>query len=100
MSLSEEERNTLLKPIFDNGWRMDDSGRDAIKRQLVFKDFNQAFGFMTQVALKAEKLNHHPEWFNCYNKVDILLTSHDVNGLSKRDVELANFIDKIEPPSN
>ena len=67
---------------------------------MVFKDFNQAFGFMTQVALKAEKLNHHPEWFNCYNKVDLLLTSHDVNGLSKRDVELANFIDKIEPPSN
>ena len=92
--LTSDERDQLLKPLLESGWKMDDSGRDAIKKELVFKDFIQAFGFMSSVALKAEKMNHHPEWFNCYNKINILLSSHDVNGLSERDIKLANFIDK------
>ena len=93
--LTSEERDQQLKPLFQSGWKMDDSGRDAIVKQLIFKDFIQAFGFMSTVALKAEKMNHHPEWFNCYNKINILLSSHDVNGLSERDIELAKFIDEI-----
>uniref|UniRef100_A0A914CNI3 4a-hydroxytetrahydrobiopterin dehydratase n=1 Tax=Acrobeloides nanus TaxID=290746 RepID=A0A914CNI3_9BILA len=70
-------------------------GRDAIKKELKFKDFNEAFGFMTRVALKAETMDHHPEWFNVYNKVDITLATHFVNGLSERDVKLAKFIDSV-----
>ena len=70
-------------------------GRDAITKQFHFHDFNAAFGFMVQVALKAEKMNHHPEWCNVYGKVDITLSSHDVEGLSNRDVKLATFIDKL-----
>ncbi|KAF9274283.1 putative pterin-4-alpha-carbinolamine dehydratase [Mortierella alpina] len=70
-------------------------GREAIKRTLVFKDFNAAFGFMTRVALYADKADHHPEWFNVYNRVEITLATHDVQGLSVRDVKLAKFIDEI-----
>ncbi|XP_030085240.2 pterin-4-alpha-carbinolamine dehydratase 2 [Serinus canaria] len=68
--------------------------RDAIYKEFNFKNFNQAFGFMTRVALQAEKMNHHPEWFNVYSKVQITLISHDCGGLTKRDVKLAQFIDK------
>lgn len=68
--------------------------RDAVMRSLRFADFNSAFAFMTAVALAAEKANHHPEWSNVYNRVDIVLTTHDVGGLSDRDVALADFIDK------
>jgi 4a-hydroxytetrahydrobiopterin dehydratase len=69
--------------------------RDAIARSLKFKDFNEAFGFMTRVALLAEKADHHPEWSNVYNKVEIVLTTHDAGGVTKRDVELALAIDEI-----
>lgn len=92
--LTDEQRKTLLQPLLSNGWKMDDGGRDAICKELIFKDFVHAWGFMSMVAIKAEKMNHHPEWFNCYNKVSILLSSHDVNGLSERDVKLANFIEQ------
>jgi 4a-hydroxytetrahydrobiopterin dehydratase len=95
MSLNEEQRNESLQPLLKNGWKMVDD-RDAIKKHLEFKDFNEAFAFMTRVALKAEKMDHHPEWFNVYNKVDITLSSHDVNGLSDRDIRLARFIDTLE----
>lgn len=92
--LSAEQRDQLLKPLLDQkGWSMDKSGRDAISKEFQFKDFNQAFGFMAQVALRAEKMDHHPEWFNCYNRVNILLSSHDVAGLSERDIRLANSIE-------
>lgn len=76
------------------GWSMVD-GRDAIKKEFKFEDFNAAFGFMTKVALMAERMDHHPEWFNVYNRVDITLSTHDAGGLTERDIRLAKFIDTI-----
>ncbi|GIX68210.1 pterin-4-alpha-carbinolamine dehydratase [Caerostris extrusa] len=93
MKLSEEERSSKLSPLLSAGWSMVEN-RDAIYKEFLFKDFNQAFGFMTRIAMQAEKMDHHPEWFNVYNKVQITLSSHDVSGLSNRDVRLANFIEK------
>ncbi|MSP83007.1 MAG: 4a-hydroxytetrahydrobiopterin dehydratase [Alphaproteobacteria bacterium] len=75
------------------GWA-EVAGRDAIHRSFRFKDFNAAFGFMTRVAMKAERMDHHPEWTNAYGRVDITLSSHDVNGISERDTRLARFIDQ------
>jgi 4a-hydroxytetrahydrobiopterin dehydratase len=72
-------------------------GRDAIRRTVAFKDFNAAFGFMSRVALMAERMDHHPEWSNVYNRVEITLSTHDCGGLSERDVALAKFIDSITP---
>lgn len=91
--LTEEERETKLKSLLTNGWSLV-TNRDAIYKEFLFKTFNQAYGFMTMVALQADKMNHHPEWFNVYNKVNITLSSHDVDGLSQRDITLATFIDK------
>lgn len=68
--------------------------RDAVKKTFIFDDFTAAWGFMTKVALAAEKADHHPEWFNVYNKVEITLTTHDADGLSARDVALAEYIDR------
>jgi 4a-hydroxytetrahydrobiopterin dehydratase len=67
--------------------------RDAIIKTFRFKDFNAAFGFMTRIALAAEKLDHHPEWFNVYNRVDVLLATHDSDGVTELDVELAKMMD-------
>ncbi|XP_050463254.1 probable pterin-4-alpha-carbinolamine dehydratase [Cataglyphis hispanica] len=92
--LTPEEREQNLNPLLSSGWTIQ-SDRDAIYKEFLFKNFNEAFGFMTRVALQAEKMDHHPEWFNVYNKVNITLSSHDVNGLSQRDVKLATFIDKV-----
>ena len=75
-------------------WREDAGERPAITRKLVFADFNAAFGFMTRVALKADKVDHHPEWSNVYNRVEILLTTHDAGGVTARDVDMARFIDE------
>lgn len=69
--------------------------RDAIARTFKFKDFNAAFGFMTRAALVAEKMDHHPEWFNVYNRVDVTLSTHDAGGLTGRDVALAEAMDKL-----
>ena len=69
--------------------------RDAITRRFTFKDFNQAFGFMTRVALLAEKADHHPEWSNVWNRVEVLLTTHDAGGLSTRDIQMAQAIDAL-----
>ena len=88
--LTAEERAEALAGLPD--WRPV-AGRDAISRTFRFRDFNQAFGFMTRVALWAEKLDHHPEWSNVYNRVEIVLTTHDAGGLSQRDIRLARHID-------
>ena len=69
-------------------------GRDAIHRDYKFKDFNAAFGFMSRVALAAEKLDHHPEWSNVYNRVEVTLATHDADGVTALDVELASFMDE------
>ncbi len=69
-------------------------GRDAIEKSYKFKDFNEAFGFMSRVALAAEKADHHPEWANVYNRVDVVLTTHDAGGVSEKDVKLATLMDK------
>uniref|UniRef100_A0A8C2R7P7 Pterin-4-alpha-carbinolamine dehydratase n=1 Tax=Capra hircus TaxID=9925 RepID=A0A8C2R7P7_CAPHI len=90
--LSAEERDQLLPNLRAVGWN-ELEGRDAIFKQFHFKDFNRAFGFMTRVALQAEKLDHHPEWFNVYNKVHITLSTHECAGLSERDINLASFIE-------
>jgi 4a-hydroxytetrahydrobiopterin dehydratase len=69
--------------------------KDAISKTFKFADFNAAFGFMTRVALKADQLDHHPEWFNVYNRVEVVLTTHDADGVSGLDVEMARFMDEI-----
>lgn len=76
-------------------WTYGEARGGLLARELKFKNFNQAFGFMTQVALFAESTDHHPEWSNVYNKVSVTLTTHDINGVSDKDVELALFIDEI-----
>ena len=93
--LSEDERKKEVDPLELTGWAHVE-GRDAIKKEFRFKNFNEAFGFMTRVALKAEQMNHHPEWFNVYNRVEVTLSTHDCNGLSSNDVEMAKFMDKAE----
>ncbi len=71
------------------------SGRDAITRKFVFKDFNEAFGFMTRAALVAEKMDHHPEWFNVYKTVEVTLSTHDAGGVTELDVKLAEAMNKL-----
>ena len=90
--LSQAERDTL--PMQLPAWRLAD-GRDAITREFRFADFSAAWGFMARVALLAEKHDHHPEWSNVWNKVIILLSTHDAGGLSARDVALACAIDAL-----
>eukprot|EP01134_Creolimax_fragrantissima_P004678 CFRG4678T1 len=92
VKLSEDQRSTLLGGL--KGWALVE-GRDAIYKEFIFGDFNEAFGFMTRVAIKADKMDHHPEWFNVYNKVQVTLSTHDCGGLSTRDVELASFINSL-----
>jgi 4a-hydroxytetrahydrobiopterin dehydratase len=75
------------------GWS-EVQGRDAISKSYKFADFNAAFGFMTRVALKADQMDHHPEWFNVYSKVDVTLATHDAGGVTEKDVKLAEFMDK------
>jgi 4a-hydroxytetrahydrobiopterin dehydratase len=88
--LSDEARRALAAEL--PGW-VPAEGRDALQKTFKFKSFSEAWGFMSRVALAAEKLNHHPEWFNVYNRVDITLTTHDCGGLSELDVKLAKRID-------
>jgi 4a-hydroxytetrahydrobiopterin dehydratase len=76
-----------------DGWHAADD-RDAIEKEFRFKDFNAAFGFMSRVALYAERHDHHPEWFNVYNRVEVTLTTHDAGGVSDKDVALAHFMDE------
>jgi 4a-hydroxytetrahydrobiopterin dehydratase len=90
--LTPEERAAQVAEL--HGWQTA-AGRDAIQRHFEFADFNEAFGFMTRVAIKAQEMDHHPEWFNVYNKVEITLSTHEANGLTERDIQLARFIDTI-----
>ena len=76
-----------------SSWNKTDDERDAITKDFKFSDFKSAFGFMTSIALKAEEIQHHPEWYNVFNKVKITLTTHDVSGLSQKDIILGQFID-------
>ena len=77
-----------------DGWS-DTEDRDAIQKTFTFKSFNQAFSFMTRVAMEAEKANHHPEWFNVYNRVDVTLRTHDAGGITEKDIKLAKFMEMI-----
>ncbi len=81
------------------GWSQAE-GRDALQKTFHFADFSQAFAFMTRVALKAEKMDHHPEWFNIYGTVEVTLATHQVGGVSLRDLEMARFMDHIAPPGS
>ena len=78
------------------GWQGAEE-RDAICKTYVFEDFEAAFAFMTQVAQKAEEMDHHPEWFNVYNRVEVTLATHDAEGVTGKDVELAAFMDMLAP---
>uniref|UniRef100_A0A6U2AD27 4a-hydroxytetrahydrobiopterin dehydratase n=1 Tax=Hemiselmis andersenii TaxID=464988 RepID=A0A6U2AD27_HEMAN len=91
--LNEGERAENLAPLLKGGWMLVE-GRDAIKKDFEFSDFVSAFGFMARCALHAEKADHHPEWFNVYNKVAVTLSTHECDGLSSRDVALATQMDR------
>lgn len=93
MKLTDEQLPALLEQL--PAWKPSSERGGTISRAFVFRDFAQAMGFMCQVAVVAEKRNHHPEWFNVYNRVEVTLTTHDVNGLSMNDVELARFMDQV-----
>lgn len=93
----EKLSGPLLKELLAtlDGWaKVKD--REAIYKQFVFSDFNSAFGWMARIALAAEKMDHHPEWFNVYNRVDVTLATHDVKGLSERDIKLAKVMDEAK----
>ncbi len=90
--LTGEARKAALARL--SGWS-EVKGRDAISKKFVFKDFNAAFGFMTRAALVAEKLDHHPEWFNVYKTVEVTLSTHDAGGLTERDVKLAEAMNEL-----
>ena len=88
--LKPAARAAFLREFRD--WR-EVQGRDAITRQFVFKDFSEAFAFMARVALLAEKLDHHPEWFNVYNKIDVTLSTHDAGGVTAKDIAMAKAME-------
>ena len=92
--LEAEARAAALEGLRPSGWR-EVEGRDAIARSLRFGDFSAAFGFMTRVALLAERMDHHPEWSNVYGRVEIVLTTHETGGVSERDVAMARAIDAL-----
>jgi 4a-hydroxytetrahydrobiopterin dehydratase len=92
--LSRDDRADLLPPLGETGWAAV-PGRDALRKILKFRTFSEAWGFMSRAALLAEKLNHHPEWKNVYNTVDITLTTHDCHGLSRLDIDLAAGMDRL-----
>ncbi|MEO1170325.1 MAG: 4a-hydroxytetrahydrobiopterin dehydratase [Pseudomonadota bacterium] len=88
--LNDDERAAALAAL--SGWEHD-AERDAISKRFEFADFSEAFAFMSRAALLAEKMDHHPEWFNVYNKVDVTLTTHDADGLSEKDVDMAKAME-------
>lgn len=92
--LSDTGRKTMLTPLFEAGWKMQED-RDAIAKTFEFSNFADAFGWMTRAAIWAEKWNHHPEWTNVYNRVEVVLSTHDVGGLSALDAKLARKLDQL-----
>lgn len=92
--LPSDQRKAALAAVPD--WKGVE-GRDAISRSFKFRDFNEAFGFMTRAALLAERMDHHPEWFNVWNRVDVTLSTHDAGGLTELDIKLAAAMDKLAP---
>lgn len=92
--LTEAERQSALPALDATGWRAAE-GRDAIRKVWKFRNFSEAWGFMTRAALSAEKLNHHPEWSNTYNVVDVTLSTHDAHGLTALDLKLAEVMDRL-----
>ena len=90
--LSEQEINNFLTN--NPEWTLV-SNREAIENKYVFNDFKAAFAFMTQMAMHAEQMNHHPEWFNVYNQVHVVLTTHDCDGLSEKDMKMAEIMDQL-----
>lgn len=90
--LTDAQRDAVLSEL--PRWRLRDDGL-ALESELKFADFNEAFGFMTRVAIYADKVDHHPEWFNVYNTVRVTLTTHDAGGLSQRDVDMARFVETL-----
>ncbi|MEP0338034.1 MAG: 4a-hydroxytetrahydrobiopterin dehydratase [Alphaproteobacteria bacterium] len=89
--LTGAARDTAIRDL--NGWA-EVPGRDAIIKTFTFKDFNAAFGFMSRAALLAEKMDHHPEWYNIYNRVEVTLATHDAGGVTQKDIDLAAFMDR------
>lgn len=87
-----KEISEVLKNL--KGWSVVD-GRDAIHKVFHFRDFNEAFGFMSRTAMMAEKMDHHPEWFNVYNRVEVTLTTHDAGGVTDKDIRLARFMNDL-----
>ena len=92
--LEGADRRAVLGGL--RGWA-EVEDRDAIRKAFRFADFNEAFAFMSRIALQAERMDHHPEWLNVYNRVEIVLSTHDVGGVTVRDVALARFIDSVTP---
>ena len=92
--LAEEKREDALAPLLSNGWE-EVEGRDALRKTYRFRNFVEAFGWMTRAALHAEKLNHHPEWTNVWNRVEVTLITHDCDGLSDLDIRLAKRMDAL-----
>ncbi|MGH1479682.1 MAG: 4a-hydroxytetrahydrobiopterin dehydratase [Geminicoccales bacterium] len=90
--LGDDERKVALAAL--EGWT-ESQDRDAICKTFTFKNFNQAFGFMTRTALLAEKMDHHPEWFNVYKTVEVTLTTHDASGITELDIKLAKAMDRL-----
>ena len=93
--LSKDARASLIAELSQTGWS-EKADEDAIEKSFKFGNFVSAFGFMTKVALYAEKWNHHPEWFNVYNRVEVKLTTHDAGGLTELDAKLARKMDRLQ----
>jgi 4a-hydroxytetrahydrobiopterin dehydratase len=94
VKLEGADRDKAIEALKDHGWSLAD-GRDAIRKTFTFADFNEAFGWMTRVAMVAEHMNHHPEWSNVYKTVEVTLSTHDVGGLSQLDVAMASKMDRL-----
>jgi len=88
--LTNEQISSEIKKL--EGWQV---VNEKLRKEFIFDDFNQAFGFMTRAAMHIEKLNHHPEWFNVYNKLTVELTTHDVGGITQNDIKLANILNSL-----